>query len=126
MEPVLHIISSEDWSQAQVIGVYHPSGLDTEGFIHCSTQEQLIATANRYYRGRSDLAVLVIDPERLVPALRWERSRDELYPHIYGPLNLDAVVALQRLVRGAGGEFTETGQVSNECQIVEKQADDVE
>lgn len=67
----------------------------TEGFIHCSTAAQLVTTGRRHFAGQSDLVVLEIDPDRLRWELRWEESGGEPFPHLYGPLSLDAVIAVQ-------------------------------
>lgn len=79
-------------------GSLTPASLESEGFVHCSTGEQLLATARRYYAGVTGLRVLVLDPQRLTAELRYEmpagaHSPRELFPHIYGPLNREAIVA---------------------------------
>lgn len=95
---IFHIASKAEWQSAVERGVYEPSTLGTEGFIHCSTLDQVVETANRFFRGRPDLVLLSIDVERLRTTVRFERPanpddarRHELFPHIYGPLNRDAV-----------------------------------
>ena len=95
---IFHILKKHEWQQAMERGCYEPASLTTEGFVHCSTREQTPATANRYYRGQTGLVLLCIDPSRLTAELRLEppanphdeRAR-ELFPHVYGPINLDAV-----------------------------------
>jgi uncharacterized protein (DUF952 family) len=79
--------------------------LETEGFVHCSTVEQVEATANRIFRGSGDLLLLVIDATRLTAPLKWERATDvdAEFPHVYGPLDVDAVVDTVALPEGAGG-----------------------
>jgi uncharacterized protein (DUF952 family) len=101
---ILHIATAAAWDAAVAAGgpYAHPS-LDAEGFIHCSTDDQLPGTLDRYFADtdRAQLAVLVVDPDRLGgdAELRWERSTgDEDFPHVYGPIPLDAVVE----VRGLG------------------------
>ena len=89
--PILHITTETAWQAAQSTGEYRADSLESEGFIHCSTLEQVIATANRYYAGRRDLVLLWIDPHALAADLRWEEAHGERYPHLYGALNLDAV-----------------------------------
>lgn len=65
-----------------------------DGFIHFSAGHQVAATLDKHYRGQEDLVLLSVDPERLGPALKWEVSRGgDLFPHLYAPLELDAVVA---------------------------------
>jgi uncharacterized protein (DUF952 family) len=90
---ILHITSRTDWEAAQARGDYRLDTLATEGFIHCSTPEQVLGPANALYRGRRDLVLLVIDPARLAADLVYEDSHGagETFPHVYGPINLDAV-----------------------------------
>lgn len=104
---IIHITSHADWRQAQLVGVYRAESLEREGFIHCSTPAQLLATAERYYRGVAGLALLVIDPDRLAARLVYEDSygAGQEYPHLYGPLNLDAVVQVHDFPPGPDGHF---------------------
>jgi uncharacterized protein (DUF952 family) len=102
---VYHIASEKTWLEALEFGEYlHPS-LGTEGFIHCSTRSQVIATANRYFQGQDGLVLLAIDPNLAASEIRYEPSSGEEYPHLYGPLNLDAVVEVIRLRPDAEGKF---------------------
>ena len=108
-ETILHITTDADWATAQSDGELVTPSLDEEGFIHCSTFAQLEATANRIFRGSGDLLLLEVDVEQLTAPLKWERATDvgEEFPHIYGPLNLDAVVGTQTLPEAADGyEFS--------------------
>jgi uncharacterized protein (DUF952 family) len=92
---IFHITSRLAWAAAQEVGHYD-TGLPSEGgFIHCSRLDQVITVANRYFHGQHGLVLLVIDPVQLSPELRWEvgeENTSELFPHLYGPLNLEAVV----------------------------------
>jgi uncharacterized protein (DUF952 family) len=98
---IYHIAEAADWQQAQRDGQYTTSTrgrtLAGEGFIHASTAEQVPLVAGAYYRGVPDLVLLVIDTERVRPELRYEQvpGQGDPYPHIYGPLNLDAVVEVR-------------------------------
>ncbi len=75
-----------------------------DGYIHLSTAAQLTATVDKHYIGRDDLHVAEVDLEALGDAVRWEPSRGgEDFPHLYGPLPLDAVVAYSPLERDADG-----------------------
>jgi uncharacterized protein (DUF952 family) len=67
--------------------------------------EQVVATADRIFRGSGDLLLLVIDPDRLTAPLKWERATDvdAKFPHVYGPLDVEAVVGTAVMVEGAGG-----------------------
>jgi len=104
---ILHIAAVSDWEEAQVVGEYRLDPLETEGFIHCSTPQQVLGPANEFYRGRSDLVLLVIDPAQLEARLIYEDSYNSgsVFPHIYGPLNLDAVINVLPFPPTADGTF---------------------
>lgn len=94
---IIHLISESDWAAAKRAGEWRPPSLATEGFIHCSRPEQVAATMRRHFPGRSDMLMLVLDPARIAAEIRDEDlyGRGETFPHIYGPLNLDAVVEVK-------------------------------
>jgi uncharacterized protein (DUF952 family) len=85
--------------------------LADEGFIHCSTVEQVEATANRIFRGSGELLLLVIDAGRLGAPLKWERATDvgEDFPHVYGPIEVDAVVDVVAMPEGDEGYVLPAG-----------------
>jgi uncharacterized protein (DUF952 family) len=93
IEPILHLCDRKAWWLAQERGVYTPTSLEDEGFIHCSTAAQLLGVANRFYPNRDDLLVLVIQTQKLEAELRWEPVDSDIFPHLYGALNLEAVSA---------------------------------
>lgn len=105
---IFHLTTYPAWQKAQAEGVYTTSSLLTEGFIHFSTQAQLIATANRYYPGRFDLWVLAVPEEKLTAPLIYEDTtgRGELFPHLYGALNVAAVASAHPLLPRPDGVFT--------------------
>ena len=105
MDPIVHICSQEDWQAARVAGQYRADSLQLEGFIHCSRPAQVLGVANRYYGGRTDLLLLWIDPSRLDAELRDEPSEGDLYPHLYGPLNLSAIYQVTAFSPGTDGIF---------------------
>ncbi len=91
---ILHLTSRAVWEAAQRSGTYAADSLAGEGFIHCSTAAQVVRVANNYYPGQTGLVLLMIDPGRLEAELRWEPGTDrpeELFPHVYGAINLEAV-----------------------------------
>src|SRR5690348_4881922 len=104
-DTILHITTDTAWADARRDGQLVTPSLAEEGFIHCSTHAQVEATANRIFRGSGDLLLLELDPAKLTALLKWERATDvgDEFPHIYGPLNLDAVVGTRPLREGAGG-----------------------
>jgi uncharacterized protein (DUF952 family) len=94
MPQILHITPRSQWESAKAIGAaYRADSLDSEGFIHCSRVDQVVAVANRFYAGQTDLVLLVIQSDRLQAPLRYEAADGDEFPHLYGALNLDAVVA---------------------------------
>lgn len=88
---ILHITKREQWEQAKQAGIYRGDTLDTEGFIHCSTPQQVIRTANKYFYQQKGLALLCIDSDKVQAEIKYEGLPGDLFPHIYGALNLDAV-----------------------------------
>lgn len=106
---IYHITSQQDWQNAQAAGVYTAASLDQEGFIHASTREQVLDTARRYYAGLHGLILLAIDTERVRPEVRFDPvtlpSGETRFPHIYGPLNLDAVTAHAAFEPDPQGQF---------------------
>jgi chorismate synthase len=95
-EPVYHITSRQAWEEARATGQYRAPSLDTEGFIHASNAHQVSGVLQRFYAGQKDLLKLTIDPARLTAPLKYEGATDvaEKFPHIYGLLNTDAVIAV--------------------------------
>lgn len=99
-ERIFHITTNKAWLAAQTQGFYAHDSLSAEGFIHCSTSQQILAVADAFYRGQSGLVLLDIRPNQLQSEIRWEPPAEslplqmrtnELFPHVYGPINLDAV-----------------------------------
>ncbi|MBK8020210.1 MAG: DUF952 domain-containing protein [Chloroflexi bacterium] len=111
MTIILHIVARDDWQVAQEAGEYRPPSLAKEGFIHTSEVDQVLGVANHYYPGHTDLVLLVIDPAKLTVELRYEAPTGEasapgLFPHIYGPLNMDAVVGVFEFPMREDGRFS--------------------
>ncbi len=104
---IYHISSLAEWQQAQEAGVYRADSLASQGFIHCSTREQIPGVGARFYTGRQGLLLLRIDPARLAAPLVYENLEggQELFPHIYGPLELEAVEAVLPFPPRADGKF---------------------
>ena len=94
-EPIFHITTAAEWDAAVEAGEYTAPSLTDEGFIHASTADQVPGTARRYYAGLPDLVLLEIDPDAVGPEIRWEDSHGESFPHIYGPLEVTAVVSVR-------------------------------
>jgi uncharacterized protein (DUF952 family) len=103
---ILHITTEAAWKEAQAAGEYRPESLESEGFVHCSLPTQVTHVADWFYRDVPDLILLCIDPGRLTSPLRWEPSGDQFpgdFPHVYGPIAVDAVVATVPWARGEDG-----------------------
>lgn len=100
---IFHITDAATWAASQQRGTHTGStrGIDLaeEGYIHCSTDEQWPAVIERFYADASDLLLLHIDEARLTSPLVYEQlpGMTEPFPHIYGPINVDAVIATQPL-----------------------------
>lgn len=104
--PLLHLCRPEEWERALAAGAYRADSLESEGFIHCSTPQQIVATALRHRAGQQGLLLLVIDSNRVGPEIRYEQAKNgEAYPHIYGPLNTDAVTAVKPFPLQPDGSF---------------------
>ncbi|MEM7725617.1 MAG: DUF952 domain-containing protein [Cyanobacteria bacterium P01_A01_bin.45] len=88
---IYHITPRQTWENAKESQTYRGDTLDTEGFIHSSTSKQIIGTANRFYRNQHDLVLLCIDSSKVRPDICYEEADNQLFPHIYGALNIDAV-----------------------------------
>jgi uncharacterized protein (DUF952 family) len=90
---IYKICPASAWREAERQGVYRGSADDArDGFIHFSTASQVAETARKHFAGQTGLFLIEVDADALGEALRWERSRnDELFPHLYGELDLDAV-----------------------------------
>jgi uncharacterized protein (DUF952 family)/GNAT superfamily N-acetyltransferase len=109
---IYHLIRRDDWAHWQGEASYAAPSLASEGFIHFSMRWQVPLSANRYYAGRTDMLLLVIDPTRVTAPLVYEapinnaRRSHERFPHLYSELNLDAVIAVTPYLPGMDGTFT--------------------
>ena len=105
---IYHITSQFAWSAAQKKGIYSTGSLADDGFIHCSEKNQILRVANSFFVNQHGLVILIIDPSKLNPEVRWEAGSDkadELFPHIYGLLNLEAVLCVLDFEPGGDGRF---------------------
>ena len=112
---IVHLASNGAWLAAVKVGEYHADSLSTEGFIHCSTRSQIVGVANTFYHGQRGLVLLVLNPNKLDAELKWEPPAEpeptharegELFPHVYGPINLDAVTNVVPFEPDEDGNFT--------------------
>lgn len=91
---LFHLTTPEAWAEAQRDGELVPAGFAAEGFVHCSTRDQLAGTIERHFARLDSLVLLELDPEAVAIDLRWEESRPgERFPHLYRPLRASDVLA---------------------------------
>ena len=119
---ILHLLSREAWAEAQANGQLLAPSVATEGFAHCSTEHQMVDVANKYYRGTHNMVLLNIDPTKLTSQLKFEPPahldgspalpHEPLFPHIYGPINLDAVIEVIDFPCRPNGEFVAPPQLN--------------
>jgi uncharacterized protein (DUF952 family) len=110
---IYHITTRPAWIDATRNGAYTAPTLATEGFIHCSTAAQVLPVAQQFYRGQRGLLLLVIDTRQLTAEVKWEGAmppaglaRSAAFPHVYGPIPLEAVVQTLEFEPNNEGKFT--------------------
>jgi uncharacterized protein (DUF952 family) len=98
---IIHITTYEEWKKALAEGEYTAPSLSSEGFIHCSTLKQTADTANSFFKGQNGLVLLCIDENKLKSECKYENPTGggrhdpgvgNLFPHIYGPITISAVI----------------------------------
>jgi uncharacterized protein (DUF952 family) len=104
---IFKIVHADEWHSAKVTGIYRGSTKDIDdGFLHFSTEEQLIATLTRYYADVTDLVLVAVDADTLGDALKYEPSTaGALYPHLHAGLSLSAVKWTRPIERDDAGNF---------------------
>lgn len=100
MATIYHITTQAEWEAASHTGTYESSSLKEEGFIHCSQAEQIAGVLERYFEGKTNLVKLVIDTDKLTSRFiyEWSPSTADTFPHIYGPINTDAVIGVEQVL----------------------------
>ncbi len=100
MSLIYHIATREDWEKARALGFYTAPSLIEEGYIHCSEDRQVSDVIARYFSAKDNLLKLTIDTEKLTSQLiyDWSHAIEDTFPHIYGPINLDAVIMVENIV----------------------------
>lgn len=95
---IYHIITADAWASQEAKDVISADSLTTEGFIHCSFRDQIDGVIARYYKNQGELMLLQIDADLLTSELKIEPSTNsELYPHIYGVINKNAIAGIEQL-----------------------------
>src|SRR6218665_490160 len=94
MPIIYHVTTAAEWNKAKEDGSYESPSLKSEGFIHNSEEHQVAGVLERYFEGKDNLVKLVIDTDKLTSRYvqEWSPSTQDTFPHIYGPINLDAIV----------------------------------
>ena len=111
MPTVLHMCTAGEWAAAQERGVYRAGSLDDVGFVHCSDRGTVHLPANRVFAGRGDMVLLEVEIAALDVPVRWEPADPPMpgpspwFPHIYGLIPVEAVVAVHDFPPGADGTF---------------------
>lgn len=105
---IYHMAPHALWAEQASSPNFAPPSLVDEGFIHCTAEpDRLLLVANTFYRDLPGAFIIIrIAPERLAAVLRWERADGHLFPHVYGPLNKDAVEQIIEFPRLADGMFS--------------------
>ena len=93
-EYIYHVTTQVEWEQALLKKEYLPLQYEKDGFIHCSIERQIPGVLDRFYQGQSGLVKLKIEKAKVQRPVLFELAHDmnELFPHIYGSLNIDSVV----------------------------------
>ncbi|HVM89637.1 MAG TPA: DUF952 domain-containing protein [Puia sp.] len=93
MPTIFHITTKAEWETAKRKGYYDTHSLKEEGFIHCSEDRQVSGVLQRYFQNKKNLIKLVVETDKLKSPFffDWSVSVEDTFPHIYGPINIDAV-----------------------------------
>jgi uncharacterized protein (DUF952 family) len=94
---LFHFAARSDWAMAQTGDDYRAPSLESEGFIHLATRAQIPGVIRRHLQGRTDLVRLALDAGRLEPHLcyEWSEASGDEYPHVYGPIPMNAVIDVE-------------------------------
>jgi uncharacterized protein (DUF952 family) len=97
MPIIYHIATTEAWNKAKETGFYEHPSLNEEGFIHCSEEHQVAAVLDRFFKDATDIVKLTIDTNKLRSRYvqEWSPSTLDTFPHVYGPINTDAVLSVE-------------------------------
>lgn len=97
---IYKLILSDEWKEAKKEGIYKGSALDqADGYMHCSTADQIQGTLEKFFEGRTDVILLSIDTNKINQHLKWEKSprSGRVFPHLYSSLPLNAVIKEERV-----------------------------
>jgi uncharacterized protein (DUF952 family) len=110
---ILHCLKNDTWEKVKDSASYSSESLHREGFIHCSPVEYFHRVAPNFKDVEDDLILLLLDEEKIESEVRWEDPENlgRAYPHIYGPLNLSAVVGVLPFLRDQNGNFVKNEEL---------------
>ena len=99
MPIIYHVTTAAEWKAAEENGFYETASLKEEGFIHCSQENQVAGVLERYFTGKTDVIKLVIDSDKLSNrfVFEWSPSTADTFPHVYGPIDLEAVIDVVKI-----------------------------
>jgi uncharacterized protein (DUF952 family) len=118
---IFHITDRTQWTRAKNLATYRSDTLASEGFTHCSKLDQVIGSANRFFKGKQDLVILAIEIDRVIPEIRYEGAdANNLFPHIYGELNINAVTQVIDLEAGIDGLFVLPKEISQSLSTIDQ------
>lgn len=105
-DPYIYLlISGADYQKALQDGQYAPESLTTQGFVHATPFDQINRVANKYYAQVEDVQLVLLSAIKIGPPLKWEPATGGLYPHVYGPVNMDAAERVIPVKPNAQGIF---------------------
>jgi len=100
MPVIYHVTTAAEWQSAKENGAYTSPSLQAEGFIHCSANDaQVAGVLQRYFSAKTNLVRLSIDTSKLTSRFiyEWSPSTADTFPHVYGPINTDAVIEVEKI-----------------------------
>lgn len=104
---LFHLTTKENWDKYKQSGNYEPESLDIDGFIHCSTGSQVEDTANRFFAEQDEILLLIIDASMIREDVKYEKDEEtgEKFPHIYGPISVNAIIDKIEIKAEDNGQF---------------------
>jgi uncharacterized protein (DUF952 family) len=112
---ITKLVPSKMWEGMKNNDYLYFESLDIEGFVHCSTVQQVRKVANKHYKKVENLLVLLIDTNKLIPNVVWEdiKHRGEIYPHIYDKINTSSIIGVFKLDVNENGDYKYSDALKN-------------
>lgn len=107
MKKIYHITTSSKWNLAKKKGVYDFCSLESDGFIHCSTADQVLSIANYIFSGCKDIILLEIDEDKIGQEVKYENLEggSKMFPHVYGPIPIKSITSALEMNVNEKGDF---------------------